>query len=388
MAQIDKSTIALTNPSDRTIAERNKFAALVDDFATFKWNGIDMFNEFGAFIINEKKGSLQIYNGPSFKNTYSQQQYQDGYSNLTGITFNTQQISFTIGVYWISIEDYRVLINTLHPYEVGMLSFSFEKTYGYQCKLANIKDSARHVVGNEKIINTTENNGKLNYSKLTSGNSGGYRYYTELQLTFDVIGKQCAKEIAEYKDKKDTNIFSYNSISNYAESVFDKNDNWHWPSDLNYPVKLSFDGFSSLVSNPELKATAFFTDDYNNTSEALLFHIKFKNLIARPRNLENLNESYTQLTFKYDSEQGLIYIEMGNKEQILSLLSINADGKRFVEYLEVNRFYWPGRLENAEVNTDNTCKIVITDISSYTTEEAKIDANNIIYSARRRTNVI
>ena len=58
----------------------------------------NMFNEFGAFIINEKKGSLKLYNGPSFKNNYSKPQFQDGYTNLTGITFDTQTISFTIGV--------------------------------------------------------------------------------------------------------------------------------------------------------------------------------------------------------------------------------------------------------------------------------------------------
>ena len=113
----------LTNPSQRTIVERNRFAAQIDDFATFQWAGIDMFKEFGAFIINEKKGSLKMYNGASFKNEYAKQQYQEGYTNLTGVTFDTQTINFTIGVYWFSIEDYRVLMNFLHPYKVDMLSF-------------------------------------------------------------------------------------------------------------------------------------------------------------------------------------------------------------------------------------------------------------------------
>ena len=89
----------LTNPSLRTIRERNKFAAQLDDFATFQWCGYDMFEEFGAFIINDKKGSLKMYNGASFKNQYSKQQFQDGYVNLTGVTFEQQKIQFTIGVY-------------------------------------------------------------------------------------------------------------------------------------------------------------------------------------------------------------------------------------------------------------------------------------------------
>ena len=95
----DLGYFKLSNPSNRTIAERNKFSAQLDEFATFSWANVDMFIEFGAFIINEKKGSLKLYNGPSFKNNYSQPQFQDGYTNLTGVSFSTQTISFTVGVY-------------------------------------------------------------------------------------------------------------------------------------------------------------------------------------------------------------------------------------------------------------------------------------------------
>ena len=191
---ITREDIQLTNPSDRTLAERNKLAKQLDAFTTFSWASVDMFAEFGAFIINETKGSLKMYNGASFSNNYTKQQYQDGYTNLSGITFNTQQITFTIGVYWISIEDYRVMMNLLHPYAVDMLSFDFEPKYGYECKLSNIKDSTRYVLGKEKT-DTRISHTQSKVSRLEGGNGEGYRYYTELTLTFDVIGKQCAKQI-------------------------------------------------------------------------------------------------------------------------------------------------------------------------------------------------
>ena len=392
MAQININDISLTSPSSRTISERQKFAGLLDDFATFTWNNINMFNEFGAFIINEKKGSLKMYNGPSFKNNYSQQQFQDGYSNLTGVTFNTQQISFTVGVYWISIEDYRVLMNVLHPYEVAMLSFSFEKEYGYQCKLSNIKDSTRHIVGKETDTSNASNT-STHYSRLEGSDASGYRYYTELQLTFDVVGKQCAKEITENRIVTDPEVHfseSYTINKDEDPSV------WPWPSDLNYPITIDFKTMTSSTTatdaasiaaakTPELQAFAYFKPksdsgdaDPNTWTKLQLFHVKFRNI-----------QPDTILTFRYDSEQGLIYIKLGDKEQILTLLSIGSDGKRLVEYLEVNRFYWPGRLEKSEVNTDNLCKIVIKDITKKeSTDFPTISINSIEYASRRRTNVI
>lgn len=382
MARIDRNKIIWADPSDRTIAERNKFAAMVDDFATFKWNGIYMFDEFGAFIINEKKGSLKLYNGPSFKNTYSQQQFQDGYSNLTGITFSNQQISFTIGVYWISIEDYRVLMNILHPYEVAMLSFSFEETYGYQCKLANIKDSIRHVVGKEGVVSNT-NNSNLNYSQNPGGDTTGYRYYTELQLIFDVIGKQCAKEIEEWQDIQytiDNNTITFNQVARV------------WPSDLDFPIQIDLNNLQRVAQADEyeIKATAHFKE--NSTLQATysydLFDIKFKNL-----------SEDSCLSFRYDSEQGLVYWKLGNKEQILSLLSTSTDGKRIVNFLNSQRFYWPGRLNKKEVKPNNVAWIniefnnlqFVTGIyDEDSTEDSTEDAivGNATYACRRRTNVI
>ena len=105
-------------------------------------------------------------------------------------------------------------MNVLHPYEVSMLGFSFEKKYGYRCKLSNIKDSTRYVLGQEGSTYTPTSN-KLKYSHLLSGDSKGYRYYTELQLTFDVIGAQCARQRTPYIiNQFDTNTIQYSNIYN------------------------------------------------------------------------------------------------------------------------------------------------------------------------------
>jgi len=88
-------------------------------------------------------------------------------------------------------------MNLLHPYSVDMLSFSFEPKYGYECKLSTIKDSTRYVLGKE-VSQTSASSTNLEYSRLNGGDGDGYRYYTELTLTFDVIGKQCAKQISPY----------------------------------------------------------------------------------------------------------------------------------------------------------------------------------------------
>lgn len=90
---------------------RNKRAVLkkmLDKFTTFSWDGLDSFENFGAFITNNK--DLKFYNGPSFSNAYTQPQFESHAGYLTGVSFQVQQISFNIGVYAVDDETYRKLI--------------------------------------------------------------------------------------------------------------------------------------------------------------------------------------------------------------------------------------------------------------------------------------
>jgi hypothetical protein len=83
-----------------------------------------MFDTYGAFIINESKGSLKFYNGPQFSNQYGKTQW--GESNyLLGVTFNTTKIDFTIGLYYFTIEEYQKFLHDFNPYRIDNLSFSF-----------------------------------------------------------------------------------------------------------------------------------------------------------------------------------------------------------------------------------------------------------------------
>lgn len=209
--------------TDETIRRRRAAASAMDKFCTFLWRGADMFQSFGAFIINGGE-DLKFYNSPSFSNEYSKPQFESAAGNLIGVTFETQKISFKVGVYWISEEDYRLLINFLHPYEINTLSFSFDSDYYYSVKLSNLEDSTRYVVG-EEFETTTPAGEKKRYSRLLSSSEANaatlpfnrtrhaqnYRYYTELTLTFEVQGPSCAYSSVPYtfRGVKNSDINKY-----------------------------------------------------------------------------------------------------------------------------------------------------------------------------------
>lgn len=169
-----------TSITSQTLHKRNQLKSSLDDFCTFYWRGVDAFKTFGAFIVN--KNDLKFYNGPSFSNDYVQPQYETAAGLLTGVKFKTQQISFEIGVYWISIEHYRQLIYWLHPYEINSLAFGFDKEHYYQVKLASRNDSIRTIIGYETVDGVTEP-----------------RYFTTLKLTFEVQGAPCAYNNEEFR---------------------------------------------------------------------------------------------------------------------------------------------------------------------------------------------
>ena len=179
--------------SPTTVAKRNQLKSGMDDFTSFTWRGVNAFDIFGAFIINNKN-TLKFYNGPSFSNEYTKPQFESAAGQLVGVSFNVQKIDFTIGVYWINEDDYRKLIDWLDPYEISDLTFGFEPNYYYLVKLASIGDSIRHIVGIEG-----------------SGNEKQYMYYTELKLTFEIQGDPCAYRNIAYEflglaDQYNTNL--------------------------------------------------------------------------------------------------------------------------------------------------------------------------------------
>jgi hypothetical protein len=208
---------------------------------------------YHAFIINEQKGSLKFYNGPSFSNSYTKPQFETASSKLTGVTFNTQQISFTIAVYAVTEELYRKLIYKLHPYTIGNLIFNFQPKWRYIVKLAKITDGTRLYIG------TTSDKQDL--------------YYSELTLTFEVQGDSVALSTEEMSYKfESSNIIKFTS----GET-----------SDLNTPFKLVF----QPINNLELMSLEVYNTITNTSIE--LFNLTLKNI---PLNADNIFLEYNSQT--------------------------------------------------------------------------------------------
>lgn len=338
--------------------KRDLVAKQLDEFATFFWAGHNMWEEFGAFIINDKKGSLQLYNGPSFSNTYAKSQFASANSILTGVTFNTQTISFTIAVYWFSIEEYRRLLQILHPYAIEDLSFSFAPNWGYLTKLKTITDSTRHVIGSE---------------------DGTPRYYTELKLQFDVQGPACAHALSTY-------VFEQTSAANANPMTIQvKNNDYGKSPDLSTPIDIRV---TLPVTEYRDFATIKCTVQYQ-TQELILFEAAFNNLNWKeiPLNVEDENNTNNPvvntpvLTLHYMSEQGLLLLHRGDSGEVLTLHT-SANGKRIVKQLFVAPFMIPGKLD---FQVDES---FITQLKfNFITNNLILDKQPII-EAYARTNII
>ena len=251
--------------SPTTVAKRNQLKTGMDDFTSFTWRGVDAFDVFGAFIINNKN-TLKFYNGPSFSNEYTKPQFESAAGQLVGVSFNIQKIDFTIGVYWINEDDYRKLIDWLDPYEISDLTFGFEPNYYYLVKLASIGDSIRHIVGIEG-----------------SGNEKQYMYYTELKLTFEIQGDPCAYRSIAYDflglaDQYNTNIqrndgnrsFKYTFQLKDKETVSDNDFVSHLAMPFKYKMhlKLSSSYFFNrkIIFKDNIVPISTYTDVYHNFS--------------------------------------------------------------------------------------------------------------------------
>lgn len=338
-----------------TKSKRDLVAKQLDEFATFFWAGRNMWEEFGAFIINDKKGSLQFYNGPSFSNSYAKSQFSSTNSILTGVTFNTQTISFTIAVYWFSIEEYRRLLQVLHPYAIEDLSFSFAPKWGYLTKLKTITDSTRHIIGSE---------------------DGAPRYYTELKLQFEIQGPACAHALDAYVFEKTSDINANPMVLQVPDNEYGKSPDLSTPIDIR--VELPVTEYTDFAS---IKCTVTYQQQ-----ELVLFEAAFNNLnwneISLSTDDNETTTVYTPvLTLHYMSEQGLLLLHRGDSGEILTLHT-SANGKRIVKQLFVAPFMIPGKLD---FQVDES---FITQLKfNFITNNLILDKQPII-EAFARTNVI
>lgn len=324
--------------TDFTKQKRQQIKALQDEFMTFSWRGFDAFESFGAFIINDKKGSLKFYNGPGFSNEYTKPQFEANAGELMGVTFNRNVISFTVGVYWISIEHYRLLLNWLDPLITDYICFGFEPNFRYNVKLSKIGDSTRWVVGKE--------NGKP-------------MYYTELNLSFEVQGVQCAKGMHPYewgntteeegwknnwKIEEDTNkiksciIYLNKNVPEFIKSDLPtplevinvlniKGDDQSSPNDQNKNIQYTFTLKAGILESQE---------------EIQLYKVDLENLT----HFSNSSTSKFYLRLRFNSETGLLFLQLGNStEKLLTLLTTNDSGQRIVSSYDSSKFFLPGDFE-------------------------------------------
>ena len=405
--------------SEKTKQKRQQIKSLQDEFMTFSWGGYDAFENFGAFIINDKNGSLKFYNGPGFSNEYSKPQFDNSGGDLQGVNFNKQTISFTIGVYWFNIKQYRLMLNWLNPLEVDYLIFGFNPDYRYNVKLSKLGDSTKWIVGKE---------------------DGEPMYYTEIPLTFEVQGTPCAKGVNSYEfvkwvcsnsdtaeEDKENNLVT--SLSNYSSKELIESD-LPTPLDisLSFILKDTLDNGSTSESNNgstsesesnrgknyiyhvELNAELHNNKIINGTpsdnyESILLFSAEFQNLTIMPittQNTETNSQSMLtkplSLNIRYNSEVGLLFLTYGNSnEKILSLLNLNDTGEKIINNYTVNKFSLPGRFAYPDFDTKNLrLKLSVWKYKSATNKRFAVSTeffNNIIGSKPNivcypRTNIL
>ena len=383
--------------SQITTLKRKQLKSGMDDFTGFSWRGVDAFNNFGAFIINNKN-SLKFYGGSTYSNQYTKPQFESSTGNLTGISFNTPKVDFTIGAYWISEDDYRQLIYWLNPYEISALTFDFEPNYYYQVKLASVEQGIRYIVGIEKNydreISTAADLEKLVYLpegasirvKVISNDlvfkgtplrkntvyfftykqfaesiedkfdmyvvghaiEKDYRYYTEFKVSFEVQGPACAYHKMSYEFNYNTN---YDELGKGLIQTWTvKPENFHQVGNSNLempfnwyiPISLNsiFESGQELSDSIILKLTGSIY--YEGQPRKVLFDTSLTNLSF----LNNAKRIWT-LDLKYDSNSGLMFLELGNNDRLLlSRLSTVSTGKRIVNSIIVEKHFLSGNFES------------------------------------------
>ena len=381
--------------SQKTKQKRQQIKSLQDEFMTFSWGGYDAFENFGAFIINDKNGSLKFYNGPGFSNEYSKPQFDNSGGDLQGVNFNKQTISFTIGVYWFNIKQYRLMLNWLNPLEVDYLIFGFNPNYRYNVKLSQLGDSTKWVVGKE---------------------DGEPMYYTEIPLTFEVQGTPCAKGVNSYEFIEWKYINSETAETDKQNNLrtFLNNNKELLESDLPTPldISLSFilkdeiDDESTSGSNSESTSESNNKQDKNyiyhvelnaelhdniitndtpldNYESLLLFSAEFQNLTIMPTTTQNTETSSQNmltkplsLNIRYNSEVGLLFLTYGNSnEKILSLLNLNDTGEKIINNYTVNKFSLPGRFAYPDFDTKKLqLKLSVWKYESATNKRFAVDS--------------
>ena len=290
---------------------REQFKGRLDNFCRFHWKDEDAFDKFGAFIIRDNVGDLKFHSGPTWTNSYSQPQFGES-GDLLGVSFSTYSISFKIGLYAISEDQWRQFLNWMSPLTIGWLRLDYAPKWQYQCKVASLAEGSRYV--------------------LFSDENGEDLYYCETTVKFDIVGTPIAYSVDQLEFSKAA------SGGSEDPKYYFKLKNTDVPSsDLDYPLDLKLicdlNDIFNTVDNSILHINASTT--YKGISVDL-FSITLDNLsyyrAAKPSGATDNDKSWhSKLNLYYSSETGLLFYNFGDAPiKLLSFQESVSTGERLV----------------------------------------------------------
>ena len=370
-----------TQINNSTSARRAALANRLDKFCTFSWNGVDAWEQFGCFIINEKN-SLKFYNGPSFSNSYTSPMFTDEAGALTGLKFSTQSIAFTVGVYWITEEEYRKFIHWLNPYAVGALAFSFEPYWTYNVKLSGMKDSTRYPIGKDE--------------------NGKDTYYTEMSLTFEIQGQPCAIRSTPYVWQVTSSTanrinLSLNPQYDGVEGTGNVDSDLPTGFEIKMPIHLNVIKSDTLTtsikrklmelneSNPDASLDLILKYKVNATTSYELLNLRLFHLSYM---IEDANATEFNFDISYDSVNGLCQLTVGDTTKLLTRIESLSNGERLVKSMNCAQFQFPGKFDQPDFDR-NKIDLELSvngDVLKYIEMPIKADEVKINMSAK--TNLI
>lgn len=370
-----------THINNSTSARRAALANRLDKFCTFSWNGVDAWEQFGCFIINEKN-SLKFYNGPSFSNSYTSPMFTDEAGALTGLKFSTQSIAFTVGVYWITEEEYRKFIHWLNPYAVGALAFSFEPYWTYNVKLSGMKDSTRYPIGKDE--------------------NGKDTYYTEMSLTFEIQGQPCAIRSTPYVWQVTSSTanrinLSLNPQYDGVEGTGNVDSDLPTGFEIKMPIHLNVIKSDTLTtsikrklmelneSNPDASLDLILKYKVNATTSYELLNLRLFHLSYM---IEDANATEFNFDISYDSVNGLCQLTVGDTTKLLTRIESLSNGERLVKSMNCAQFQFPGKFDQPDFDR-NKIDLELSvngDVLKYIEMPIKADEVKINMSAK--TNLI
>lgn len=330
-----------THINNSTSARRAALAKRLDKFCTLSWNGVDAWEQFGCFIINEKN-SLKFYNGPSFSNSYTSPMFTDEAGALTGLKFSTQSISFTVGVYWITEEEYRKFIHWLNPYAVGALAFSFEPYWTYNVKLAGMKDSIRYPIGKDE--------------------NGKDTFYTEMSLTFEIQGQPCAIRSTPYVWQVTSSTanrinFSLNPQYDGVEGTGNVDSDLPTGFEIKMPIHLNVIKSDTLTTSIKRKLMELNKTDPDASLDLILkckvdaktsYELLNLRLFHLSYMIENANATEFNFDISYDSVNGLCQLKVGDTTKLLTRIESLSNGERLVKSMNCAQFQFPGKFDQPD----------------------------------------